>query len=736
MPLAAGARLGPYEILAPIGAGGMGEVYKARDTRLDRMVAVKVSNEQFSGRFEREARAVAALNHSNICQLYDVGPNYLVMEYIEGTPLKGPLPIDRALKYASQICDALDAAHKKGITHRDLKPANILVTANGLKLLDFGVAQVGTAAQSGEDCTQPLSLTQAGTIVGTAAYMSPEQADAKPVDARSDVFSFGLVLYEMLTGRRAFQGDSAIAILAAILNQEPAPLGVEVPPEVRDIVTRCLRKSRADRFQSALELRAALESASAAKAREAQPSIAVLPFVNMSRENDEYFSDGLAEEIINVLAQIPGLKVIARTSAFAFRGKEQDIRKTAQALGVRNILEGSVRRAENRIRVTAQLISSADGSHLWSARYDREMADVFALQDEIAAAIAAALRIKLAVPPAAVRQYTPNLASYDALLRAWHHHSKYTPESMPRARQCLEQATALDPGYAPAHSALGSYFISLAVLGMMPAHEATPLARAALQKALYIDPTLPEALVGLGWIVALYDYNWKEADRLFRLAIASHPVTPKVHWYSGHYLFSIGRSKEAVEEIERALERDPLNVAYRRSLACCLLGAGREADAAEESRRILELYESEYWAYFLLSIIHARRGELEEAVQTARKAYSLAPWYSVVVATLAAMLMRTGDASAARTILQKLGDGQAYGAPLGLVTYYLLCSEIDSAADWAEKAIEQRDQALLSLLRLPYAKELRESARWPALAKMMNLPDQAARLSFRSCDTQ
>jgi serine/threonine protein kinase len=292
------------------------------------------------------------MNHSNICQLYDVGPNYLVMEYIEGTPLQGPLPVDRALKYAAQICEALDAAHKKGITHRDLKPANILVTATGLKLLDFGLAQVGTATQSGEDDTQPIGLTQAGTILGTAAYMSPEQAEAKPVDARSDIFSFGQVLYEMLTGRRAFQGDSAIAILAAILSKEPAPLGADVSAELRDIVTRCLRKSRADRFQSTLELRAALESASTAKAPEAQPSIAVLPFANMSRDEDnEYFSDGLAEEIINVLAHFPGLKVIARTSRSRFGARSRTsgklLRRSVYALfwkaacGGRGIESGS-----------------------------------------------------------------------------------------------------------------------------------------------------------------------------------------------------------------------------------------------------------------------------------------------------------------------------------------------------------------------------------------------------------
>jgi serine/threonine protein kinase/tetratricopeptide (TPR) repeat protein len=724
MPLAAGTRLGPYELLESIGAGGMGEVYRARDTRLDRTVAVKIVKEGFSERFEREARVVAALNHSNICQLYDVGPNYLVMEYIEGAPLHGPVPVERALKYASQICDALHAAHQKGITHRDLKPANILVTANGLKLLDFGLAQVGTATFSDGDATQSIGLTQAGTILGTAAYMSPEQAEAKSIDARSDIFSFGLVLYEMLTGRRAFQGDSTIAILAAILTKEPAPLGAEVSADLRDIVTRCLRKSRADRFQSALELRAALELVSTSKATEAQPSIAVLPFANMSRnQDDEYFSDGLSEEIINVLAHIPGLKVIARTSAFAFRGKEQDIRRIAEALGVRNILEGSVRRAGNRIRVTTQLISAQDGSHLWSERYDREMADVFALQDEIAGAIAAVLRIKLAVQPSAARQYTPNLASYEALLQAWHHIAKYTPESMTKAGDYLERAIALDPGYAVAHSALGVYFNILALLGLRPAHEAHPSARAACLKALAIDPSLADALAMLGWIAAAYDFDWKEAERLFRSALASNPISPMVHWLAGHFLLSVGEHQPAIQEIERALEADPLNISYRRSLAFCLSGAGREADAAQQCRRNIEFDEGEYWSYFLLSLIQAQRGDLEEAVQLARKAYSLAPWLLPVVAILASVLMRAGEAREAATVLRKLGDGQAYGAPLAFVIFHLLCSQIDLAADWAEKAIEQRDAALTSYLQLPQLKELRRSSRWPALAKMMNLPD-------------
>src|SRR5713101_2593248 len=323
MPLTVGDKLGPYEILAPIGKGGMVEFYRARDPRLNRDVAVKVSAAQFSERFEREAKAIAALNHSHICQVYDVGPNYLVMEFIEGDPLKGPLPLEKALEYARQIASALDAAHKKNITHRDLKPANILVTTSGVKLLDFGLAKMGTASvpPAFDAATQTRDLTEVGTVLGTAAYMSPEQAKGEQTDARSDIFSFGVVLYEMLSGRRAFSRNSAIETMAAIVRDEPAPL--DGPANLSAIVTRCLHKLPASRFQTMNEVRAALEQVTST-ATAKTPSIAVLPFANMSADKEnEYFSDGLAEEILNLLAKIPGLKVIARTSSFAFRGKEQ-----------------------------------------------------------------------------------------------------------------------------------------------------------------------------------------------------------------------------------------------------------------------------------------------------------------------------------------------------------------------------------------------------------------------------
>ena len=376
-----GTALGPYELIVPLGAGGMGEVWKARDTRVDRIVAIKRLKTEHTERFKREARAIAALNHPRICQLYDVGPDYLVMEYVEGDALKGPVPVADAVPLAVQIAEALAAAHRKGIVHRDLKPANILVNESGAKLLDFGLAQMDVPLLSG-DATISVALSEGGVIVGTVAYMSPEQAQGQAVDARSDVFSFGAVLYEVLTGRRAFRGNTPLATITAVVHEEPPPL--EAPAALERIVSRCLAKERRDRFQSMADVAAALEQ-TVVKPTDQYPSIAVLPFANMSSDpDDDYFSDGLAEEIINLLAHVPSLKVTARTSSFAFRGKDQDIRRIAEALGVRTILEGSVRRAGSRIRVTAQLINAEDGYHLWSERYDRELTDVFAIQDEIA----------------------------------------------------------------------------------------------------------------------------------------------------------------------------------------------------------------------------------------------------------------------------------------------------------------------------------------------------------------
>ncbi len=733
MPLAPGTRLGPYEILAPIGAGGMGAVYKATDTRLGRIVAVKVLDSEFSERFEIEARAISAVNHPNICALYDIGTHdgrgYLVLEFLEGTPLKGPLRADDALRVAVQIAAALEAAHRKGITHRDLKPANIMLAEDGsVKLLDFGLAKL--AGNGSTDLTGTLP----GTVMGTAAYMAPEQAEGRPLDARSDIFSFGAVVYELITGRRAFPGDSMASVLSSVLRDHPTPLGSVAPPGLEPILMRCLQKQAAERFQDMREVRAALEAlrtptqAVPVQAPRAEASIAVLPFANLSADKEnEYFSDGLAEEIINALTHVRGLKVTARTSAFAFRGENQDIRKIAETLNVATILEGSVRRAGSRIRVSAQLINAADGYHLWSERYDAEMADVFAVQDEIASAIAGALKLKLSAE-LADRHHVPSLPAFEALLRGRHFQFDGTPAGLQRSKEYYETAIALDPEYPLAHAALASYFWGLAVNGLRPAREVMAAARAQALKALELDPKLPDALASLGVGTAAYDYDWTESARWFKLAMDSGSVNAMVRYcYAFYHLMPYGRVKEAVKELELALDEDPLNMGTRIALINVLHAAGMDDRAIADAEKALAVDQNRWNIHLALGRIYSARGQFAEALAAAEKAYRLASWNARVTALYAGTLFQSGDPERARELMEKLtpGSGEVYGVPMALAVFHAMCGDADASADWFEKAIEQRDPAVVGYLRTPLMKIVRSSPRWPALATLMNLPEGA-----------
>jgi eukaryotic-like serine/threonine-protein kinase len=715
MSLSAGDKLGPYEILSPIGKGGMGEVWKAHDPRLNRDVAIKVSTSQFSERFEREAKAIAALNHPNICQIYDIGPNYLVMEFIEGTPLHGPLPHNQALRYALQICDALDAAHKKSITHRDLKPANILVTASGVKLLDFGLAKVGTASAppGSDDFTRLTDLTEVGTVLGTASYMSPEQAKGEPTDARSDIFSFGVVLYETLCGRSAFSGNSSIETMAAIVRDEPAPL--DAPSSLCAIVARCLRKLPTHRFQSMSEVRAALEQTSATASAKS-PSIAVLPFANMSADKEnEYFSDGLAEEILNLLAKIPGLKVIARTSSFAFRGKEQDITQIAEALRVQTILEGSVRRAGNRIRVTAQLINAADGTHLWSERYDRDMADVFAIQDEIAQAISEALKVRLAP-----RAQIVNLEAYQNYLKGQYYRVRLTPESLAKAKEYFEQALAIDPNYASAYGGLAVYYNSLTALSLKSTGEVVPLAKSAAEKALAIHPANSEAQSALAFAAALLNYDWKVAETHYRKAMAVEPVPPMVRMrYAQFYLLPLGRFADAEEQTRLALETDPLSMYHQFGMAWSLYFAKKYRETIEYSRKALEIDPNFYliWATMGFAQLHA--GLTQESITSLKRGVELAPWWFPCGWWLAAAYCQAGDHEHGREWARKLAD--SHGNTCAAAAYYAATGQVDTMFDALEGAYRQRDRMLIDIKNLPFFDPYRSDPRFVDLLRRMNL---------------
>ncbi len=737
MPLSASELLGPYEIVQPIGAGGMGEVYKARDTRLGRTVAIKTLHREHGDRFEREARAIAALNHPNICALYDVGTlpsgeGYLVMEFIEGAPLSGPLALDTALRYATQIADALSAAHLKGITHRDLKPANILVTPSGIKLLDFGLALLDGGQKAVTDATATIGLTQAGTILGTAAYMSPEQAEGKAVDARSDIFSFGLVLYEMLSGRRAFTGDSQIAIMAAILHKEPAT--VQTTPALQNILTKCLHKLPAQRYQSMAQVKEALLAASSSSSAlpvaqsappvERMPSIAVLPFANMSRDGeDEYFSDGLAEEIISALTQVAGLKVIARTSAFAFKGKNEDIRKIAGTLGVSSILEGSVRRSGPKVRVTVQLIRAEDGTHLWSQRYESEMTDVFAIQDEISAAIVKQLQLNL-TGHSLVKRAVTNAAAYDATLEGRHHLNNFTPASADRARQCFERAIALDPQYAPAYAGLAEYHVVHATVGNLDPREELALGDKAAQRALELDPLLPEAHAIAGQIRAELDYDWKASEQHYLRAIASNPAAAGVHFSYGYWcLRPTGRLNEALAEIERALELDPLALYYRFGRAYLLMFVGRDEEAAIAARQTFELDPDYFLAQFILSFVLARLGHSDEAVALAERALQVHGRYSMSLLVAGAVYAVAGRRAAAQKLLTELEAmaANSFSAAGAITLVNSLLGNMDETVRWAERAITQRDPQVLGIKTTPAYANLRSDPRYPALLAKMNL---------------
>jgi serine/threonine-protein kinase len=746
--LPAGTRLGVYEIRALIGVGGMGEVYRAYDTRLGRNVAIKILHRAFTGdtnrleRFEREARLLATLNHPHICTLYDVGPNYLVMELCDGETLaarlkRGRLSLEETIMNGIQIADALTAAHSKRIIHRDLKPGNIMLTENGVKVLDFGLAMY-EGSQFGVSLVDlsnapALGPTASGVLLGTAAYMSPEQARGKIVDKRTDIWAFGCVLYEMLTGRTAFASDSVAGTIAAIIEREPEWDAVpgSTPSNVRALVRDCLQKDPTRRLRDIADVR--LKNQVEPDGR--QPSIAVLPFANLSPDKDnEYFSDGLAEEIINILAHISGLKVIARTSAFAFKAKQEDVRRIAEVLGVTNILEGSVRKSGQRIRVTVQLIAANDGSHLWSERYDRELADVFAIQDEIAQAIAAALEVKLAEKPIAAQRHILAVPAYEAYLKARYHWARMTPEALARSKDYLQQALALEPGFALAHSELAHYFFTMYSAGLLPAHEAAPLVWTHANKALEIEPTLPEAHAWLGILAAMYDYDWTDADRRFRLAFAHLPVPPIVRRVRAFFFLAhVGRVREAVADEERLLEEDPLNVTTRWTLATCLRSAGRDEEADARYQQVVEL-EHGLWSTYAADVLsgdYAARGAIPEALALAETAYSRSPWYPLAIGQLAGLLARTGNEKRSAMLMEKLRPGQAYGAPVGMAAYYLASEDIERAVDWFEKAIEQRDIWVPFFLTVGVCGggAFRSSPRWPTLARMINLPRSVAKSS-------
>jgi serine/threonine protein kinase/tetratricopeptide (TPR) repeat protein len=736
MPFRKGARLGNYEVLQLLAKGGTGEVYQARDRRLDRMVALKalraeqLSDSRRRRRFEREARAVSALNHPNIVTIYDVvedkGRFYLIMEYIRGATLKellgkGSLPIEEAIRMALGIADALAAAHDAGIVHRDLKPANIMITIDGrVKVLDFGLAKI--EQQLGVDGHTQTLDTEPRTLTGTASYMSPEQSQGQPVDFRTDVFSFGLVLYEMLTGEVAFPGDRWMTVLTAIARDEPRPLRElrpDAPVNAERIVQRCLRKLPAERFQTMAKVRQALASGEELPAIEyGPPSIAVLPFANLSGDpENDYFGDGLAEELINALTRIAGLKVIARTSSFPFRGTALDLQAVGKRLGVATILQGSIRKSADRIWVAAQLIRAADQTQVWSGTYDRELTGIFGIHDDIAQAMAEAFNLRFS----AARHPTMSVEAWQSYLKGMYHFQRFTADGVSKGMQFLEEALCFDPSFARAYAGKAVLYQTLGTLGMRRMADMGPLATAAAEKALAIDPTLIAAHTALGVVKGL-EFQWNEAARHFQIALDEEGLPPMLRTrYALYLLMPTGRFGEALTECQRALETDPLSMLPHFALTYLYYWRRDFAGVKKVAANSLDISPGFWLVRLVLAMAEFQMGELDEAIRDARLVLQSAPFYSIAGGLLAAAQTRAGRRKEAEAVIAQFRNANHYVLPSCFAIYHAGNGDADAMFAAYDQIIADHDPHGRPLAVDPLMDPYRKDPRFNDVLRHMNL---------------
>jgi TolB-like protein/tetratricopeptide (TPR) repeat protein len=702
----------------------MGEIYEAEDSTLGRRVAIKLlpaalaADARRLSRFATEARALASLNHPNIVAIHSVeeadGQRFFVMELVSGSTLAEIIPPSgftpaRLLELALPLADALATAHRSGILHRDLKPANVMVTADGrLKVLDFGLAKLTHGGDeptdldaSSDDGTQP------GTILGTLAYIAPEQYHGAAAGLRSDVFSLGVILYEMATGRRPFAGASSAELIHAILHAEPPPvraLNRDVTPEFEALVHECLAKDPEVRPASAVEVQARLarlDSVHQAGARHTattvdesiEPRVAVLPFADMSATGDQdYFCDGVAEEIINALAHIEGLRVAARTSSFAFKGRLQDVREIGRRLAVGAVLEGSVRKAGERLRITVQLISVADGYHLWSERFDRDAEDIFAIQDEIASGVVDRLRGKLLAGdrPSPARRHEPSQEAYHLYLKGRYFFNRRRAGDLQLAIAHFEKAVAADPLYAPPHQGVAEVFNVLGLWGFLPPGPAMTRAKAAAQRAIELDDSLAEAHAALAFVLLLHEWRWEDAEAEFRRVAGLRPSAAPAQIGLGLYRFAAGHPEQCAAEAERAIELEPLSSAAHTQAAASYIGLGQMARATELLEQALELDPTMPVALFWLGYCRAVEGRDDEAEALLRSASESGMPTPLTFVT--ALLARRGKADLAREIAGNLESAarERYVPPLALTFALAPVGERERCEELLRKAEAER----------------------------------------------
>ncbi|HEY3173895.1 MAG TPA: protein kinase [Thermoanaerobaculia bacterium] len=790
MTLSAGTRLGPYEILAPLGAGGMGEVYRARDTRLKREVAVKVLPASFSQdperlrRFEQEARAASALNHPNILTIHDIGTHegapYLVSELLEGETLReqleeGRLPVRKAIAYAVQLARGLAAAHDKGIVHRDLKPENLFVTRDErVKILDFGLAKLTRPEfiRDGSQAPTNVAETEPGTVLGTLFYMSPEQVRGLPADHRSDIFSVGGILYEMLSGRRAFGGETAADTMSAILREEPPEMAATVsgiPSGLERVVRRCLEKSRESRFQSARDLAFALEEGAASapglattarrpvpkvgsRLRVALPviaiaalfvwfattgrfrsripggtgkarvaSIAVLPLKNLSDDPQQaFFVDGMTEALTSSLAEIRSLKVIARTSAEQYKDSKKPVREIARELGVDSVVEGSIARSGNRIRVAARLIQPESQTQLWAETFDRDFGDVLSLQGEIAAAIARPIQAELTTDERnrlrLARPIDPK--AYEAYLLGRFSLDQGTEESLKTALNQFTKALQIQPDYAAAHAALARYYAILPFYSSLSPAEVFPKARAEAEKSLEIDEHLAEAHASLAYVRAYYEWDWQKAEREFRRALDLRPSYADAHFSFSRFLAASGRMDEAVAEIRRSQELDPRDISLKANTALLFYFRGRYDEALEQLFEVRKLDPNLPLVHWGIGLSYEQKGQQEKAIEALQKATSLSKSLNLQssLGHAYAVFGRRADAQSILNMLRERSK-KSYVPSYFSALIYAGLGDRDQAFEWLEKAFQERSTVLAYLRMDPRLAPLRSDPRFAELLR-------------------
>lgn len=758
----------------------MGEVYLAQDTRLDRRVALKILPPEFASdadrmrRFVLEARSASALNHPNIITIYEIGKidntHFIATEYIEGQTLNtvGKLPVREAIDVATQIAFALQAAHNSGIIHRDIKPENVVLRPDGLvKILDFGIAKVSGAplvtdlmsGTDGEAATAMKASTRTGMIIGTANYMSPEQARGKSIDARSDIFSFGVLLYEMLSGKRPFVGENAMDVIGSIIADDPEPVGQIVPSlpeEVDRIITKTLRKNRDERYQTAselvldlrnvrmrLEFEAEFERSTQPVRTEEAPttigplpettsksdlrrSIAVIPFSNISTDpENEYFCDGLADELLNALTKIDVLKVAARSSSFLYKGQNKSVSDIGRTLGVGTVLEGSVRKFGERVRISVQLVNAADGYQLWSERYDREMKDIFQVQDEITLAVVDALKVRLLgdEKEEVLKRFTENAEAYQLYLRGRFFFFKRTPEGFRKAIQYFEQAIALDPDYAVAYSGLADCYTFLGFYEAISPAEALQNLKGPAFKSLELDDRLAETQTSVALYHSLYQWDLRGGDRRHKRAIALNPKYAFAHHLESATLILLGRCEESIKAEQRAIELEPFTAIFNASLGWWLYLSRRNDEAIEQSLKTIEIAPNHFFAHWVLGLALAREGKYSDAIESFQKGITLTGGNQHIKGELGRVLAQSGRHAEAKRILDELQSDarDEYVSAVNVAKIYLGLGEAERLFEWLNKAVAERSIKLPWFLFDPCLDQFRSDPRFQDVCRRANM---------------